>query len=332
MDRLDRRSIQSFRSKHSLSFQDGQERTCDTLSLIDAVVPEVIENRRKELQQQQAGNSIKNDTKASTASRTTTANASNHHDKDRSPLRQSTNISPPTSNPSHSDHASAPNRSTLDSPAHSAINGGLPYGHSPNHEASLLSSRGVNSPATAASHYSHPHPSLSSHPYNTLPPSSLSTSASASQISNGKDDHSHPSYSNNNYHLAGRSTCLPCCRFRQTSFDLHFLVTKHEPMECEASSLNPPNPSLMMNGSIEIPSNRVTVLRGHESEVFICAWNPIHDLLASGSGDSTARIWNLQGPREPEMVLRHCIRRGDTQVPSNKDVTSLDWNVSADHS
>lgn len=45
--------------------------------------------------------------------------------------------------------------------------------------------------------------------------------------------------------------------------------------------------------SIEIPANKATVLRGHESEVFICAWNPSTDLLASGSGDSTARYVGL---------------------------------------
>ncbi|XP_078064210.1 F-box-like/WD repeat-containing protein TBL1XR1a isoform X3 [Mustelus asterias] len=80
---------------------------------------------------------------------------------------------------------------------------------------------------------------------------------------------------------------------------------------------------------VDIPSNKAMVLRGHESEVFICAWNPVSDLLASGSGDSTARIWNLSenssgGPTQ--LVLRHCIREGGQDVPSNKDVTSLDWN------
>lgn len=37
-----------------------------------------------------------------------------------------------------------------------------------------------------------------------------------------------------------------------------------------------------IDGSIEIPSSRATILRGHESEVFICAWNPTSDCLASG--------------------------------------------------
>lgn len=49
--------------------------------------------------------------------------------------------------------------------------------------------------------------------------------------------------------------------------------------------------SMDMDQSIEIPASKATVLRGHESEVFICAWNPSTDLLASGSGDSTARYF-----------------------------------------
>lgn len=78
--------------------------------------------------------------------------------------------------------------------------------------------------------------------------------------------------------------------------------------------------------TIEIPSNRVTVLSGHESEVFICSWNPVQDYLASGSGDSTARIWNLNENGKQPLLLRHCIPKGEATVPSNKDVTSLDWD------
>lgn len=52
------------------------------------------------------------------------------------------------------------------------------------------------------------------------------------------------------------------------------------------------------------------------------------------SGDSTARIWNLNensNGGSTQLVLRHCIREGGHDVPSNKDVTSLDWNVSFYH-
>lgn len=99
----------------------------------------------------------------------------------------------------------------------------------------------------------------------------------------------------------------------------------------EPATITPASTENMdVDQSIEIPSSKATVLRGHESEVFICAWNPSTDLLASGSGDSTARIWDMSdnSTSPNQLVLRHCIQKGGTEVPSNKDVTSLDWNVS----
>lgn len=69
-----------------------------------------------------------------------------------------------------------------------------------------------------------------------------------------------------------------------------------------------PQQELPMN-SIDIPQSRATALKGHESEVFICAWNPRQDLLASGSGDSTARIWNM-ADNNSHLILRHCIQKG----------------------
>ncbi|BFG35862.1 hypothetical protein CerSpe_221360 [Prunus speciosa] len=82
---------------------------------------------------------------------------------------------------------------------------------------------------------------------------------------------------------------------------------------------------------VEIPSSDVTILEGHTSEVCACAWSPAGSLLASGSGDSTARIWTIadgssrlsQNGSSNVLVLKHV--KGRTNEKS-KDVTTLDWN------
>ncbi|XP_060858034.1 F-box-like/WD repeat-containing protein ebi [Metopolophium dirhodum] len=82
-----------------------------------------------------------------------------------------------------------------------------------------------------------------------------------------------------------------------------------------------------LDSSIEIPAEKTTILKGHDSEVFMSAWNPTTDLLAAGSR-STARIWDMADSSgcASQLILKHCIQKGKTEVSSNIDVTSLGWN------
>jgi len=151
-----------------------------------------------------------------------------------------------------------------------------------------------------------------------------------STINNSILDSSSNTSSANTQQVQPPSTSAPSVASNMPSMEIGSSIPVHIAPISVASGMNESShTNSEINSSIEIPSNRVTILKGHESEVFICAWNPSSDLLASGSGDSTARIWNLNdnsNSMNNQLVLRHCIQKGGAEVPSNKDVTSLDWN------
>jgi len=76
-----------------------------------------------------------------------------------------------------------------------------------------------------------------------------------------------------------------------------------------------------------IPQKDVINLVGHEASVFVCSWNPVEPLLATGSGDRTARIWTIpespNDPVKPPIVLDH-----KPDGNGNPDVTTVEWNPS----
>ena len=73
----------------------------------------------------------------------------------------------------------------------------------------------------------------------------------------------------------------------------------------------------------------VLELKMHQSEVFMCAWNPVFtDMIATGSGDASARIWQMGGAKAtdglgPVSLLPHGTGPRDKK---NKDVTTLEWS------
>ncbi|KAI3794110.1 hypothetical protein L1987_36737 [Smallanthus sonchifolius] len=81
-----------------------------------------------------------------------------------------------------------------------------------------------------------------------------------------------------------------------------------------------------------VRSSDVLILRGHSAEVHACAWSPAGLLLASGSGDSTARIWSIADRTNSSSVINRlanvCVLK-HSKGKSNekrKDITTLDWN------
>ncbi|KAH9486362.1 F-box-like/WD repeat-containing protein TBL1Y [Psilocybe cubensis] len=73
------------------------------------------------------------------------------------------------------------------------------------------------------------------------------------------------------------------------------------------------------------------LLPGHQTEVFVCAFNPkMHNLLASGSKDAVVNLWDLPDP--PTTPGEYAESPGEPLVLDNVsravqgDLTSLHWN------
>ncbi|KAL6073861.1 Transducin (beta)-like 1 X-linked receptor 1, variant 2 [Balamuthia mandrillaris] len=130
-------------------------------------------------------------------------------------------------------------------------------------------------------------------------------------------------------HVNEDGTEIPCdAPFSLTSPHKCFVKTERKKPKPETGMEVVEEPT----STLEISEDQVLKLEGHTSEVFICSWSPApgQSLLASGSGDSTARIWKIpSGPvgsseLEPPLVLKHFNKAQE----SSKDVTTLDWNYS----
>jgi WD40 repeat protein len=80
-----------------------------------------------------------------------------------------------------------------------------------------------------------------------------------------------------------------------------------------------------MNGLDKLDKEALVLLSGHEKEVYACSWNPVKNILVSGSSDSTARVWALPNKVEDDKaVVPKVLNHG---TGPHKDVTTLEWNV-----
>lgn len=83
----------------------------------------------------------------------------------------------------------------------------------------------------------------------------------------------------------------------------------------------------------------VAQLRGHTAELSSCLWNFSSDLIATGSLDSTARVWDLRKPTESLFTINdHTDEVLDVTFDStgrllatgSNDCTARVWNLKGD--
>ncbi|KAF9074948.1 WD40-repeat-containing domain protein [Rhodocollybia butyracea] len=73
--------------------------------------------------------------------------------------------------------------------------------------------------------------------------------------------------------------------------------------------------------------NAITLLSGHTTEVFVCAFNPVkYNLLASGSKDAVVKIWKLPDPTNPSAPAEDPVTIDYFSKEDARDLTCLSWN------
>jgi transducin (beta)-like 1 len=76
---------------------------------------------------------------------------------------------------------------------------------------------------------------------------------------------------------------------------------------------------------VQITSEAVLPLRGHFADVYCGAWTHDGRFLATGSGDATATIWEIQNH---EYVQHYILDHATQQERTGKDIATLAWNPS----
>lgn len=280
--------------------EDGSERYIENLSLIDAVMPDIVAQRQQQFAaaQQQNFNALTQQQNPTPTTLSTVRNTSNTNASSTTVANSSSTTQANQNNINNSNLQLSDGNNRL------LHNGATPGGQLSNQYDSmnvLVGNNNTNSNVTN-----------SSNKENQNNPSTKNPLNNNNNQGTGQANHIGPNSNSNHTGPLGGANSAYSGRLFNAQYN--HLGGDHENID-----------------HLLIPDERAVILKGHDSEVFICAWNPINDLLASGSGDSTARIWNLQdshtsGSDVKHLELRHCIQQGGTQVPSNKDVTSLDWN------
>ncbi|KAL5109220.1 F-box-like/WD repeat-containing protein TBL1X [Taenia crassiceps] len=319
--------------------EDGSERVVESLSLIDAVVPDVIEKRKSSLKQQQQHQ--QHHPSGPTASNSSTGQLQQQQQYNNA----SNSIATSGSGDGYNSHLPPATSDSVNTPTPMDSESGGGGQHCINPGGILLSN---NLAATSVSAQQQQQPHLPPSAVTAVSPPSTSGFNSGSPLNTGHLRLPNKSFVASQDALSGHpvpnSVLLPAMHtngdnghvnhYRPsgdtgiTGMDVDRIP--HQP-PLGQPAVPPPNASAHSPDPGLIPQDRITVLRGHTSEVFICAWNPRTDMLASGSGDSTARIWNLENTsptnfRSSPIILKHCISRDGHSVLSAKDVTSLDWN------